>query len=148
MTGELAKFGVVGAIAFIISVPGANVFRYVLDFGPLTSVVVATLIGTAFAFLANRFWTWRHAERSGLAQEFFLFVVFNAIALLMQLLCVGFTEYTLKLSNPIALNVANLAGVGLGTLFRFWSYKKWVFRAPAATGVRPEREKASVGPPK
>ncbi|WP_341351721.1 hypothetical protein [Streptosporangium minutum] len=25
--------------------------------------------------------------------------------------------------------MANLIGIGLGTLFRFWSYKKWVFLA-------------------
>ena len=32
------------------------------------------------------------------------------------------------LKGPIADNVsANVIGLGLGTLFRFWSYRRWVF---------------------
>ncbi|GAA3116779.1 GtrA family protein [Planomonospora alba] len=127
---ELAKFGTVGAFAFVIDVGGFNLFHYVLGWwGTLTSKVVATVIATTFAYFGNRYWTYRHREQSGLTREYFLFFLLNGVALLIGLLVVGFTRYTLELSDPLSINVANLFGIGLGTLFRFFSYKKWVFLA-------------------
>jgi putative flippase GtrA len=48
------------------------------------------------------------------------------------LCCLGISRYVLGLSGPLADNVAaNVIGLGLGTLFRFWSYRRWVFPDPA-----------------
>lgn len=124
---ELAKFGTIGGIAFFIDTGMLNLFKLGLDQGPLTSKVYATVISTTFAYLGNRFWTFRHREQSGLAREYFLFFLLNGIALLIGLLVIGFTTYTLELHDPLSYNIANIVGVGLGTLFRYWSYKKWVF---------------------
>ncbi|MBG0813392.1 GtrA family protein [Planomonospora sp. ID82291] len=126
---ELAKFGTVGAFAFVIDVGGFNLLQYGLQWGTLTSKVVATAVATTFAYVGNRFWTYRHREQSGLTREYFLFFLLNGVALLIGLLVVGFTRYTLGLTDPVSINVANLFGIGLGTLFRFFSYKKWVFLA-------------------
>ena len=55
---------------------------------------------------------------------------------------IGGVTYGLDLQGALALNIANVFGTGLGTLFRFWSYRRFVFtgtnRPPAedpATGV-------------
>ncbi|WP_308169916.1 GtrA family protein [Acrocarpospora catenulata] len=137
MVQEVAKFGMIGAIGFVISVPGANLLRYGIGLGPLTSVVLATVTACAFTYLAHRYWTWRRPGNVAQAQEFALFAVFNGIGLLIQVLCVGFTEYTLQLSNPVALNAANLLGVIIGTVFRFWAYRRWVF-LPVVVRGKPE----------
>ena len=50
--------------------------------------------------------------------------------MLIQLACLGFTTHTLGETGRVAGNAALLAGIVLGTLFRFWSYRKWVWRAP------------------
>ncbi|MEU7832183.1 GtrA family protein [Nonomuraea sp. NPDC052129] len=123
---ELTKFGTIGAIAFVVDTGLYNVFL-ALGMGPLTSKVAATVISATFAYLGNRFWTFRHREQSGLGREYFLFFLLNGIALLFGLLTIGFTKYTLHLHDLLSLNIANFVGVGLGTLFRYWSYKKWVF---------------------
>ena len=52
---ELAKFGTVGAAAFVIDFGGTNLARYVLELGPLTSKVIATVIAATFAYLADVF---------------------------------------------------------------------------------------------
>jgi len=39
--------------------------------------------------------------------------------------------------------VANLIGIGVGTMFRFWSYKRWVFPPQSEALVGPE-ERAAV----
>ncbi len=124
---ELTKFGTIGAAAFVLDTGMYNLFLLALDLGPLTSKVYATVISASFAYVGNRFWTFRHREQSGLGREYFLFFLLNGIALLFGVLVIGFTSYTLKLDDPLSLNIANIVGVGLGTLFRFWSYKKWVF---------------------
>ncbi|HEX4813346.1 MAG TPA: GtrA family protein, partial [Nonomuraea sp.] len=124
---ELAKFGSIGAVAFVLDTSLLNLGSVVLGLGPLTSKVVATTISTTFAYVGNRYWTFRHREQSGLGREYFLFFLLNGIALLFGMLTIGFTTYTLGLRDPLSLNIANVVGVGLGTLFRYWSYKKWVF---------------------
>ncbi|GGK65583.1 membrane protein [Sphaerisporangium melleum] len=138
---ELAKFGTVGAVAFVIDWGGTNLLRYGVEFGPLTSKVIATVVAATFAYLANRYWTWRHREQTGLAREYFLFFVLNGIGLLISLLIIGFVEYTLEMTDPLSYNISLIIGTALGTLFRFWSYKKWVFLpadlppVAAATGL-------------
>jgi putative flippase GtrA len=124
---ELAKFGSIGAIAFLIDLGVLNFCNVVVGLGPLTSKVAATCVSTTFAYLGNRFWTFRHREQNGLGREYFLFFLLNGIALLFGVLTIGFTHYTLGFDDPLSLNIANIVGVGLGTLFRYWSYKKWVF---------------------
>ncbi|KAB8197674.1 GtrA family protein [Nonomuraea phyllanthi] len=124
---ELAKFGSIGAVAFVLDTGLLNLCNVAFGLGPLTSKVVATTISTTFAYLGNRYWTFRDREQSGLGREYFLFFLLNGIALLFGMLTIGFTTYTLDLHDTLSLNIANIVGVGFGTLFRYWSYKKWVF---------------------
>ena len=130
---ELAKFGVVGAVAFVVDVTVFNLLRFhggagVLYEKPLTAKVISTVVATIVAYLGNRFWTFRDRERVGYAREYALFFVFNAIGLLIAVTCLWFTHYVLGLTSPLADNIsANVIGLGLGTLFRFWAYRRWVF---------------------
>jgi hypothetical protein len=66
------------------------------------------------------------------AREGVIFFVLNGIGLLIQDAVVAFNFYILgyghnKAAEFIALNV----GIAIATLFRFWSYRKWVWAAPA-----------------
>jgi putative flippase GtrA len=132
---ELAKFGVIGIAAFAVTWGGTNWLHFGLQLGPLTANTIATVVAATLAFAGNRYWTFRHRAASGLGREYFLFFVLNGVGLLIQLLCIGFTHYTLKLDDHFSYNVALIVGIGLGTLFRFWSYKKWVFLPPQLPAV-------------
>ncbi|MEV4062971.1 GtrA family protein [Nonomuraea dietziae] len=134
---ELAKFGTVGGIAFVIDFGATNLFRFGFGWGPLFSTGLATVISATFAYVGNRFWTFRNREQSGLAREYLLFFLLNGIGLLISLIVIGFTTYTLGLHDALSYNIAKVIGVGFGTLFRFWSYKKWVFLAPEEPPVEP-----------
>ncbi|MDF5751223.1 GtrA family protein [Spongiactinospora sp. TRM90649] len=136
---ELAKFGTIGALAFVIDFGSTNLFRFGMGMGPLVSKVIATVIAATFAYLGNRFWTWRHRQQNGMAREYVLFFVLNGIGLLISLLVIGFVFYGLNLKDPLSYNIAFVIGTGLGTLFRFWSYKKWVF---LEAGVEPQLTRA------
>jgi putative flippase GtrA len=126
---EVAKFGTVGAIAFIIDVGLFNVLRAgVLSDSPLTAKTIGVVVATAFAYVANRNWTYRHRARTGYGRETALFFATNAVALLISWGCLAFTHYLLGLDSQLADNISgNVIAVGLGTLFRFWAYRTWVF---------------------
>jgi len=142
---ELAKFGVVGGIAFLVTEVGTNLLHFQAGLGPITSNVIATIVATCVSYAGNRYWTFRHrVGMDNLAGEYSLFFVLNAIGLGIQLACIGFTYYALGLTDKFSYNVALLLGIALGTLFRFWSYRKWVWRAhggaagaPAVLGDQP-----------
>lgn len=154
---EMAKFGVVGMIGVVITDVGYNLLYYSVGLGPLTSVTIATIAATFFTLAGNRYWTFRHRKGSGAGRESIMFFGLNGVALLIQYACIGLTNYTFGRTDKLSNNIALLIGIGLGTLFRFWSYRKWVWGAvPAAVpaaqpaspvlAVRSEREPATVPP--
>ena len=126
---ELAKFGTVGAIAFVIDAGLFIILRAtVLSDSPLTAKTISVLLATAFAFVANRNWTYRDRARTGYGRETTLFFATNVAALLISWICLATTHYLLGLDSQLADNISgNLIAVGLGTLFRFWVYRTWVF---------------------
>ncbi len=139
---ELIKFGSVGAIAFVINFGVVNILWAMWGSeGTLSAKVIATVVAATFAYFGNRYWTFRHREQSGLAREYVLFFVLNGVGLLIELICLGLSRYTLGLDSIVANNIATLIGTGLGTLFRFWSYKRWVFMAPPVV-----QEEGQAGP--
>lgn len=134
---ELGKFGVVGGIAFAADLALFNIGMTAMGMDKISSKIFATVIAATIAFVGNRFWTWRHRARSNIAREYLLYFVLNAIGLGFSLLTIAITEYGLGsisaiFTSILAANIANLAGTALGTIFRFWSYRRWVFLNPDA----------------
>lgn len=142
---ELAKFGVVGAVGFVVNVGGYNGLRYDLHLGPLTSATIAYLAAAVVTFLGNRYWTFRHRPSRGTARDSVLFFVFNGVAYLIQSAAIGLVNYVFGLTDPLSNNIALVIGVGLGTLFRFWSYSQWVWGDRGDAAVDPEDGPAAAG---
>lgn len=141
---ELSKFATVGGAAFLVDFALFNYARAALGTEPLTAKAVSTIIAATVAFFGNRFWTWRHRQRTNPAREYTLFFFFNAVGLGIGLGCLAISRYGLGAIWPaifqtaLADNIASyVVGMGLGTLFRFWSYRRFVFvqPTPRETGV-------------
>jgi putative flippase GtrA len=131
---EFGKFGVVGAVAFVIDVMVFNVCLSVMWWLPAKTV--STVIAATLAFIGNRFWTWRDRARTRLRREYTLYFVFNAIGLGISLACLWISHEVLGRFWPdvfqtrLADNISAIVfGMALGTLFRFWSYRSFVFVA-------------------
>ena len=61
----------------------------------------------------------------------------NFVVLIISELVLALFAYPLNQRNDhVVMNVVNLATIGLGTLFRFWSYKRFVFLHPDSVRVR------------
>ncbi|MGZ4591654.1 MAG: GtrA family protein [Actinomycetes bacterium] len=136
---ELMKFGVVGAVAFVVDIGLFNVLLHVTD-KPLTSKTISTVVATTVAYAGNRLWTFRRRSRSDVRREYVLFFLLNGVGLLISLGCLAISHYLLDFTSQLADNIAaNVIGLGLGTAFRFWSYRKFVFPEllPAAAAADP-----------
>ena len=130
---EFAKFAVIGVAGVVITNGVYDLLFIHLGVGPVTSTTIATIVATIASYLGNRYWSFRDRQRTGVAREIVIFTVLNGIALLIQDATVAFNYYLLglghdKLAGFIALN----AGIVLATLWRFWSYRQFVWVAPTA----------------
>ena len=135
---EGARFGVVGLLGLVVTDVCANLLRYQAGLGRLSSVAIAIVIATAVTFYANRYWTFRHRERTGLGRETSLFFGMNGIGVAISEVPVGLT-YPLHLDSGLSYNIAVNGGIALATLFRYWSYKKWVWPAGIMSTETPLR---------
>jgi putative flippase GtrA len=133
-TRELLAFAVVGGIGYLVDVAVFNLLRYagdpgVLENRPLTAKAISVVVATIVTYVGNRHWTWRDRAWSSTHREFAIFVVLNGVGMAIALACLAVSHYVLGLTGPVADNVsANGIGLALGTAFRFWSYRRWVFR--------------------
>jgi len=130
---ELGKFFGVGLMAYLVAVGGFNLLVH-LDSAPLKSkpVTASILSGTLsilVAYFGNRHWTWKERQRSGASREITLFFIINLISLSFTVICLAISRYILGFDSAVADNIsANIIGVGIGTIFRFWAYRTYVFK--------------------
>ncbi len=98
---EIGKFGVVGGIAFVVDFSIYAFCLQGLGMETLTAKAIAASIAATLAFFGNRFWTWRHRERSGLAREYGLYFFFNLVGIGVALGTLALTHYGLGSVWPI-----------------------------------------------
>lgn len=132
---EVAKFGMVGLMAFVIDVGLFNVLRFagpdgegVLFGKPLTAKMISVVLAITFSYFANRHWTYADRARTSFGREYVMFFAVNGVAMLIALGTLWTSHYALGLTSPLADNIsANVVGLVLGTMFRFWAYRTYVF---------------------
>lgn len=124
---EIAAFGVVGVFNLFVDIGLFNLLHFTIGLGPTTSNVISAGVATTIAYFANRHWSFSHRARTGLRREYTLFIVINMIALGISSVVIACTYYVVGATDPFALNVAKFIGIGIGTVFRFWTYKRYVF---------------------
>ena len=134
---EIAKFGIVGLSALVIDIGLFNVLRFYGPDGqgpmfdrPISSKIISVAVATTFAYFGNRYWTFRHRGRTNMGREYLMFFALNGAAMVIAIGCLWFSHYLMGWDSALADNIsANVVGLGLGTMFRFWSYRKFVFPA-------------------
>ncbi len=147
---EAVKFGLVGALGFVVDVGLFNLLRFagnpgVLEHKPLTAKAISVTVATVVTYFGNRHWTWHDRARGARHREAILFFVFNGLGMAISLACLGISHYVLGLHSVLADNVsANLVGLGLGMVFRFWSYRTFVFTGGKSEPPAP-REQVRAG---
>ena len=143
---EGAKFLTVGGVATAVSFVLFNglVHGYFGGYGPmhgdpLVAFVIANTVGMLVSYRGSRSWAFRERAAVGVAGGRVAFFVINTISMVIPLGCLSFSRYVLGLADPVADNIAaNVVGLGLGTLARFWALRRFIFLSPAAAVRRAE----------
>ena len=106
---------------------------------PLWAFVIANTLGMVVSYRGSRSWAFRNRSAVGVAGGRLAFFVINTVSMVIPLGCLSFTRYVLGLTDPFADNIsANVIGLSLGTLARFWAIRRFIFLSPA----RLERRRA------
>lgn len=144
---EGAKFLTVGGVATLVAFVLFNglVHGYLGGPGPmhddpLVAFVIANTVGMVVSYRGSRSWAFRDRSAVGVAGGRLSFFVINIVSMVIPLACLSFTRYVLGLTDPVADNVAaNVVGLGLGTLARFWAIQRFIFLSPARLERREAR---------
>ncbi|MCY0904934.1 GtrA family protein [Arthrobacter sp. H14-L1] len=126
---EVAKFGAVGGIAFVID---TGIYLWLLHGSlsahPTRAKIISAIVATIFSWVANRYWTFRHRRRANILREVVLFAVMNGVGIAIAAACVYVSHWVLGFTTPFADFISgSVVGLVLGTVFRFFAYRFWVF---------------------
>lgn len=138
----LLKFGVVGLIGFVIDIALFNALRLGV-FGEGTwaqSAIGAKTISTSVAivcnWLGNRYWTFRRHRRRHALREFAEYAIVSVGGMGISLACLWISHHLLGFTSLLADNIStNVIGLALGTAFRFFLYRYWVFGHHRSDGL-------------
>ena len=112
-----------------------------LPIGAVKASVLATVVTTTLAYFANRYWTYRNHTRTALRREYMLFFGFNLVGMVIQSGAIAIGKYGFGLTerhDELALLGVTGLGVVIGTVFRFWAYRTFVFLKPPVDGHEAE----------
>ncbi|WP_405583554.1 GtrA family protein [Streptomyces sp. NBC_01092] len=126
---EVAKFGAVGGAGLLVNLLVFNLVRHVTDLQVVRASVIATVVAIIFNYVGFRYFTYRDRAKSRRTKELTLFLLFSAVGLVIENGVLYAATYGFDWDSPLQSNVFKFLGIGIATLFRFWSYRTWVFRA-------------------
>ena len=135
---EFAKFGLVGVVNYALDLAVFNLLLFtVLGDSPWAAKACSTVVAATSSYFMNRHWTWRERARSGTTRELSIFLVISGVALGVTELCLFISHAVLGLATRLDDNIsANVVGVILATVVRFWAFRTFVFRDLTSSGER------------
>lgn len=109
---------------------------------------LAVVVAMCVTYAGNSTLTWHHHTSGNRHREVGLFVLFNIIGFGFSVVTLAVSHDLLGLTSRLADNVsANLVGLALGTVFRYLTYKHFVFTLRPTTSRTPDLHAASSTPP-
>lgn len=135
LLAEVVKFGAVGGAGVIVNFAVFNLVRHLTEVPVVRASVVATIVATGTNYLGYRYFTYRDRDKQRRTKELTLFLLFSVVGLVIENGVLYIATYGFDWDTPLQSNIFKFLGIGLATLFRFWSYRTWVFRALPGHGA-------------
>jgi putative flippase GtrA len=142
---EVAKFGAVGAVGLVVNLAVSNLLWRYTDIPTVRAGLLATVVAALGNYLGFRYWTYRDRDKSGRTRELTLFLLFTAVGAVIETNVLYVATYGFGWDSPVQSNVFKVLGIGIATLFRFWSYRTWVFKALPVEKPAPAAEQPVAG---
>ncbi|MFJ3955441.1 GtrA family protein [Streptomyces sp. Je 1-4] len=136
LTREVVKFGAVGGAGVVVNFAVFNLVRQLTEVPVVRASIIATVVATGTNYLGYRYFTYRDRDKRGRTKELTLFLLFSALGLVIENGLLYVATYGFHWDSPLQSNIFKFLGIGVATLFRFWSYRTWVFRTlPAREAI-------------
>lgn len=137
---RVAKFSLVGGIAFVVDIALFNILRpEAVGIGPIWAKVISVTAATTVSWVGSRYWTFKDGRRGSAGWEAVAFFAVNAVGLLIAVACLWFSNHVLGLTSALADNISgNVVGILLGNIFRYGMYRFVLYRPTS-----PKRERLS-----
>ncbi|WP_199552981.1 GtrA family protein [Streptomyces sp. N35] len=133
---EIAKFGAVGGVGMLVNLGVFNLLRHTTEIPVVRASILATAAAICCNYVGFRYFTYRDRDKSSRTKEMTLFLLFSIVGLVIENGVLYAATYGFHWDSPLQSNVFKFVGIGIATLFRFWSYRTWVFRSlPAREAV-------------
>jgi putative flippase GtrA len=134
LTREVRTFLAVGGTGYVVDVVAFNLLRSAPPFAasdPSVARTLAVALAMCVTYLGNRTLTWRDRSSGNRQREVGLFVLFNIVGFGFSVLTLVLSHDVLGLTSRLADNIsANVVGLALGTVFRYLTYRRFVFAPP------------------
>ncbi|KQW50929.1 hypothetical protein ASC77_25050 [Nocardioides sp. Root1257] len=135
LLGEILRFLTVGGLATAVSFLGFNALVHGTLIGgaplheqPLAAYVLVNVVAGLVAYMGMRMWAFQQRKGDDSIQSVVRFFALGAATMLIPVVCLAFSRYVLGLSSAWADNVsANVIGLGVSTIARFWVFRRYVF---------------------
>ncbi|MEU6538310.1 GtrA family protein [Streptomyces sp. NPDC047000] len=125
---EVARFGAVGALGTVVNFAVSNLLWHLTSLQAVRANVIATVVAIGCNYVGFRYFTYRDRDKSAKSKELTLFLVFSVIGLVIENGILYTAIYGFGWDTQVQRNVFKVVGIGIATLFRFWSYRTWVFK--------------------
>ncbi|MFD7735881.1 GtrA family protein [Kitasatospora phosalacinea] len=129
MRVEALGFALVGASGVVVNFGLFWILNHVLGLAPLRSNVGATVVAIASNYLGYRYWLYKDRDAASRKREITLFLLFSGIGMAIETGTLEFTQHVLGLGTSLELLGGKFLGLVVATVFRFVSYRTWVFKA-------------------
>ena len=138
MIRQFLRFATVGGFGLIVDVGLFNLLRVTVlspenvHEGPVIAKIISTSLAIVVNWVGNRYWTFGPHRRPQAVREGIEFAIVSVGGMAIGLGCLWLSHYVLGFTSLLADNISsNVIGLALGTAFRFWLYRAWVFRPRA-----------------
>lgn len=129
--GQFLKFGVVGAIAFIIDFGTMVALRELLGFDPIIAAAISFSVSVIFNYVASMRYVFTRRDDLSRQKELIVFVALSTIGLVINELIMWLGQETFisigidYANGPYYMGVKILA-TAVVMLWNFFSRKKWL----------------------
>ena len=122
---QFLKFGVVGALAFVIDYGMLMLLSQVVGWDPVISSVFSFVISLVFNYVASMRFVFERREDLSRRREFTIFVVLSVIGLLINSACMWAGTAAFG-DGALSVTVTKVAATAVVAIWNFVSRKRWL----------------------
>ena len=135
---EIGRFAVVGGLATLVAVLIFNAlvhgywFSAPLGDHVIWAYIIANTVGMAISYRGSRSWAFAHRPPRFADGGRTAYVLINIATMILPIACLKFSRDVLGRTDPLSDNIAaNVVGLGLGMVARYYLFRTLVFLKPA-----------------